>query len=909
MTVSRFLRICRQRLRSLIRKEALDDQLDRELSFHFEQLVEENLAAGMNPEDARREARLAIGNISVFKEECRDQRRVAWAHDFLQDLRYGLRMMRKHPGVTSIAAISLALGIGANTAILSVGSSLLLGTLPLPDSERLVIVNTIQDRNPRQRRLASIPDYVALSESSGTFESIGASIANQQNLGADEFGNPPERLFGQAVTPSLFEALKVQPLLGRVFLHDEAQIGRAAPVIILSHRLWQRRFGGDPAIAGKQIRLNGQTTTILGVMPPGFWYPRDDSEYWVPLAFNPTQLEGSARLFMITARLKAETTIEQAQADVKRIAAQLAGEYPDGHQGWSALVVPLRESWFGWARRPLLMLEGAVVLVLLIACANVSILLLGRLPARREEVSLRVMMGAGRGRIVRQFLTESMLLSLIGGALGLAVAYWGANSLEGVNPPPGGIPIAGIGQRSGIFGFAALLSVLSSLLFGSLPALASLSSGAEARQVSVRATRRNPSGTLVSVQIGLALMLLISSGLLLNSFIRLVYDDRGFDPNGVLTFEYRIPVGDYVRPMHSYHGLPAMDATPPTQATQRLYERLKVLPGVESVAASSAPPVGGLVQPMAVIHVEGRPLPTSASARDELTSVYFLVTENFFATLRTPILRGRGFEPQDTAAASWVAVINETMARRLWPGQDPLGKHFTVDAISGERPRKVVGIVRDVPLRYIRDGARPQSVAYTLYVQQPERFQGLSSGMFGQMTFFVRSSIDPATLEATARRAAAEVDPNRPLAAFQTLTDFVSEGMRTKGYYTFVVGVFAFMATVLAAIGVYGVMSFSVSQRTREIGIRMAMGATARDIVKMVAGKALRLVAIGLLFGILGSMALTRLIAFQLWGVTPTDPATYIGVTALLLGVSMTACFIPARRATRVDPTAAIRTE
>jgi putative ABC transport system permease protein len=289
--------------------------------------------------------------------------------------------------------------------------------------------------------------------------------------------------------------------------------------------------------------------------------------------------------------------------------------------------------------------------------------------------------------------------------------------------------------------------------------------------------------------------------------------------------------------------------------------------------------------------------------------VYFLVTENFFETLRTPILRGRGFEPQDTAESPWVAVINETMARRFWPGEDPIGKHFTVDAISGERPRKVVGIARDVPLRYIRDGRGSESVAYTLYVQQPERFQGLSSGMFGQMTFFVRSSIDPASLEAMARRAAAEVDPNRPLAAFQSLTDFVSEGMRTKGYYAFVVGVFAFMATVLAAIGVYGVMSVSVSQRTREIGIRMAMGATRRDIVAMVGAKALRLVAIGLLFGILGSMALTRLIAFQLWGVTPTDPATYIGITALLLGVSMTACLIPAHRATRVDPTVAIRTE
>jgi predicted permease len=909
MNLPRIVRIAGLRLRSIFRKEQLDEQLDDELSFHFEQLVREHIDYGMTEEEARREARRELGNSAVFKEECRDQRRVTWFHDFRQDLRYGLRMMGNHRGLTAIAALSLAFGIGANAAILSVGKSLMLDELPLPDADRLVAIGAFQGKSSPGNGLASVPDYIAWKERSRAFESMGMSIANRQDLGAEHDGDYPERLVGQAVTPSLLQALNVQPLLGRLFREDEAVMGAApARVIILSHGLWQRRFGGDPRILGKQIRLDGKGVIIVGVMPSGFWYPIEKSEYWIPLGVTHFQMQGSARLFLVTARLKDGTTLEQAQADLQSVGAQLAVDSPDRHRGWTIWSMSLRQYWFGWLRQPMLMLEVAVALVLLIACANVSTLLLARVPARRPEIAMRVLMGAGRGRIIRQFLSESLLLSLIGGVGGLLLAWGGVRILEALNPPPGRIPISGMGGTSGILGLTALLSALSCLLFGLLPALAAFSTGNELQHASSHRRHSSPSGVLVSVQIGLALILLISSGLLMNSFVRLVLDDRGFDPRGVLTFQYRIPALEYTRPARSYQGLVSSHAVPPTQEMQRVYERVRTLPGAQSVAASSAPPVDGLVLPIATLLVEGRAVPNTPAERAAASATYFLVTENFFSTLKTPIARGRDFSSRDTSSAPWVAVINETLAHRFWPGEDPIGKHFTVDAVSGERVREVIGVIRDVPLRYVRPEA-PQAVAYTLYRQQSESYEGLNASMFGQMTFFIRSAGEPMSLEPAVRQAIAEVDPNRPPAEFQTMTQFVGASMRARRFYVTALGVFAFMATVLAAVGVYGVMSVSVAQQTREIGIRMAMGARTKDIVAAVGGQTLPWVLVGVLAGLVGSLVLTKQIEALLWQVTPTDATTFISLTTLLVAVAVGACFVPARRAMRVEANIALRTE
>ena len=907
MTFSRLIHICRQRVQALFRRNRLDEELDQELLFHLEQLEQENLESGMSPSEARRAARLSLGNIVVLKEECRDQRRVSWFYDFRQDARYALRMTRKHPGVTAIAAVSLALGIGANTAILNVGAALLMGDLPLPDSDQLVIVRSVPPNDPRLVNHSSVPDYVAWSEGNRTFESMGLSIANQQDLSGDDIGVAAERVFGQAVTPSLFDTLGVHPRLGRGLRQDEAQTGMPARVVILSDRLWQRRFHGDPDIVGKAIRMNGKEVKVVGVMPRGFWYPIENSEYWVPLAFTRFQLEASGRLFMVTGRLKAGTTLEQAQADVDGISKQLELALAR-NRGWRARIVPLRRYWFGWILQPLLTLEAGVILVLLIVCANISTLLLARVPAWRPEISLRLKMGAGRGRIVRQFLAESLLLSLIGGACGVLVARWGVSILEALRPPPAGIKISGLVQESGILGLAVLLSVVSSLIFGLVPALVASSSGSDIREATTQRKRGSLSGILISAQIGLALILLVSSGLLINSFIRLVFDDRGFNPKGLLTFQYRIPVEDYTKRFTSYRGLPGMEITPPTEAIQRVYEKLKTLPGAESVAGSSAPPLNGLLLPRATLHIEGRPDPTTPSEEAAANVVYFLVTDNFFETMKTPLLRGRDFDSRDTRSAPWVAVINQTLAQRLWPGEDPIGRHFTADAAFGERPREVIGIVRDVALRSVDNGV-PQAVAYTHYLQQPERYEGLNTGMFGQMTFIVRSNQDPAVMAAAARRAVAEVDPHRSLANVQTLAESLGGAIESRGYPVAALAVFAILATILVGVGVYGVMSSSVSLRAREVRIRLAMGAKARDIVGLVGVRAFWPVAAGLMFGSLGSLTLTRLLDGQLWGVTSTDATTFVAVTALLIGVSVAACFIPARRAMRVSPSRALRIE
>jgi putative ABC transport system permease protein len=735
---------------------------------------------------------------------------------------------------------------------------------------------------------------------------MGASLSSQQDLGGDDISAVAERIAGQAATPSLFDTLKVPPQFGRVFRNDEAQIGKSAPVIIISDRLWRRRFAGDSGIVGKQIRLNGRNLEVIGVMPPGFHYPNGEADFWVPLTFTPFQMQASARLFTVAGRLKPGSTLEQAESDVDSILAETERGLPGQHIEWHARLVQLRNSWFGWIAQPLLTLEGAVILVLLIACANVSTLLLARLPARQPEVTVRLIMGASRSRIVRQFMTESLLLSLTGGALGIFVAWWGVRSLESLRPPPGGISISGIAGESGVLGLVLVLSIASSLIFGLIPALVAFSSGTDPRQATAHRRRGRLSGILVSTQVGLALVLLISSGLLLNSFVRLIFDDRGFQPAGMLTFDYRIPVQEYVQNYGSYRGMPAMTITPPTQGMQRVYERLKALPGVDSVAGSSAPPVNGIVPPLATLIIEGKTVPETPAERAAANAYYFLVTDNFFGTMKAQLLRGRDFETRDTRSSPWVAVINETMANRFWPGEDPIGKRFTVDAAFGEQPREVIGVVRDVALQYIRNGTS-QAVAYTLYLQQPEKYEGFNTGAFGQMTFFIRSEQNPSRLASAVRRAVAEIDPDHPVANIRTMDEFVSSVMRTRRYDVSALGVFALMATVLAAVGVYGVISSSVSQRTREIGIHMAMGAGARDIVRLVGARVLRLVAMGLLFGLLASLLLTRLLESQLWGVTPTDPPTFAAVIVLLTGVSLAACFIPARRAMRVDPAEALR--
>jgi predicted permease len=916
MVLSRPIRIWRRRIRSLVRKDDLDAQLGQEIAFHFEQLVQEKIAEGLALKEARQAARRALGNIPLLEEQCRDQRRVGWLQDLWQDVKYGVRMLRQNPGFTLIAGISLAMGIGANTAILGALRATLLGNLPFPNGDRLVLLRTYPEENPAiLNNNATIPDYVAWKQQSRSFESMGASIADHsRDFGAEQDGRPAERIEGQGFAPSLFLALGVHPFLGRTFTEEEAEIDHPAPVMVLSYRLWQRRFGADPGVLGKQVRLSGDNMTIIGVMPPDFQYPIEETDYWVPLGINRFQLQGSARYFTVTARLNPGVSVQQAQAEMDAIVTQLAHDFPDRHKGWRVRILTLREAWYGWMKVPVATLEGAVALVLLIACANVAGLLLARGTARRQEIAMRMALGAGRGRVLRQMLTESLLLSLIGGALGTFIAWGALRLLVHMNPPVASQRMADVVVDLPLIGLLALLSIGTGLVFGVVPAIACFKLDLagplkeSARNSGPPHSRHRLQSVLVTLQIASALVLLIGSGLLINSFVRLAGFDPNFDLSGLLTFEYRMPQQQYVHEIGVFQGAPYAAIDPsPTPTIRQVYERLQAVPGAESVAGISLPPVNSLVLNRTSFSIEERPMAQSAADRNAFRAVYFLITPNFFAAMRTPLVRGRDLNDFDTVSGTWVAIINETMARRFWPGEDPIGKRLTLGVVSGEQPREIVGVVRDIPLR--RTQAEADPVIYASYLQQSPAYRGPNANMFGQMTFLLRSSGDPMSLLPAARHAVAEVDPDRAITKIQTMEQYWGGGMRDKRYLVLVLGAFAFVATVLATIGIYGVMAYSVAQRTREIGIRMALGASPHKILTLIGGRAAILISCGVLLGLAGSLGLSRLIASQLWGIKPTDPATFAGVSLLLIAVALLACFVPARRAIQVDPTEALRSE
>src|SRR5262245_44038742 len=471
MTFARFLRVARHRLFSLAKKENLDSDLSREFAFHFDQLVQENIESGMSPEEAKRAAHRALGNAELLKEQCRDQRRIGWLQDFWQDARYGLRMLRQNPGFTVIAAVSLALGIGANTAILTAMNAVLRGSLPYENQDRLLMIRTFPLNNPSQLSNASLPDYFAWKNQSRSFESIGASLSDQRDLDRSEDGTPPEHLVGKGFSPELFPILGIQPLSGRLFSESDYRPGQLASVVLISEGLWRRRFGGDSEILNKKVRLNNLPMTVIGVMPAYFPYTQELVDFWLPMSLTrPT--ESSARYFIVTGRLKNGITLKQAQAELDSIAAQLARDFPERNRGWGVRVQPIRDYLFGWMKPSLLTLEGAVVFVLLIACANVTGLLLARGGARRPEIAMRVALGARRWRIVRQLLTESLLLAMLGGVLGLFAARWGLSGIVAMTPPPGAARFGEIHMSFGALEVTAFTSIIAGLGFGLLPAFA-----------------------------------------------------------------------------------------------------------------------------------------------------------------------------------------------------------------------------------------------------------------------------------------------------------------------------------------------------------------------------------------------------------------------------------------------------
>ena len=827
------------------------------------------------------------------------------------DLVYGLRLLVKKPLFSLVIVLSLAVGIGLNTAIFTLMNSILLRSLPFPNPDRLVTLSSVPPGHPDQPDGVSVPVLFTWKEQARSLESIGALVNNAVDFGAEENGQPAERVQGENVTPGLLQALGVQPMIGRLFTESEDEVDHPAPVIILSHRLWMRRFGGDKDILKRKVLINGENTAIVGVMGPDFRITDEKGEYLAPLPLNRFQLRGSARYLTIAARLKPGVTLQQAQSEMDGIAAQLARQFParesDHGKPWTVRIQTFREGMFGFMGRPLLLLQVAVGFVLLIACANGAGLLMARAGSRQTEVAIRAALGAGRGRLFQQFLTESLLLAIVSGILGVWLAWGLVEALVAMAPT--WLPnLHAIRIDATVLLFSAGISLLTGLLFGLIPAAqGSKAAFVESLKAATRGgtagrARHRLRALLVAGQLALALMLLIGSGLLIRSFLQLQGADLGCDPHGLLTFRYRFSDKRYSKPVGPYHGRVLWEMSDvPAAGITRVFERLQIVPGLRSVAGTVYPPLTG-----------NNPIPFTIQGKqaanpDEFTADFYPVTPNFFNTMKIRLLRGRDFTDRDTVHAPWVAIVNETMARRFFPNENPLGQRIRVDLSPEDQPREIIAVVHDIPASHPQ--TRQDPAIYIPFVQAAAHSTGPFTGLHLQMTFLMRTAGDPMSALSAVRAAVEEVDRNQPLIDPRTEDSYLAVQAQYPRYYSMLLGLFAAVATGLAAVGIYGVMAFAVEQRTREIGIRMALGAGRWDVLKLVFRQSLAVIAIGVAAGIAGAAALTRFISSQIWEVKTSDPGTFAGLTLLLMAIAIFACVVPTRRAVQVDPTDALRHE
>jgi putative ABC transport system permease protein len=801
--------------------------------------------------------------------------------NLLQDLRYAVRMLLKRPGFTVVAVVTLALGIGANTAIFSVVNGVLLQPLPFDNPAELAMVwENHQGRGGPDREWLSPADFEDWRAQNTSFSHLSAI----NNWGPTLTGlAEPEPLVGAAVSHDLFTLLGREPVLGRSFRPEEDKAG-APRVVVLSNELWQRRFGSDREIVGKSISLNQENFTVVGVMPAGFKFPViANTELWCPLRpiINPSCQRGCVTLRVI-ARMKRGVSLATAAADLNAIAQRLESEYPETNTKVGATVVPLHEQLVGNMRRPLLVLLAAVGFVLLIACVNVANLMLSRSRTRQREIAIRAALGASRRRVIRQMLTESSLLVTIGGALGLLLAVWLLRIFSGL-APVGAPRFDEIRIDATVLGFTLGAAILTGLIFGLLPAL-----GVSRLDLnrSLKEGKGTPDGhhsgrlrgALVIAEMALALMLLIGGGLLMKSFLLLQRVDPGFNPNQVLTLRLflnrtQYPEGQQIRGFYA-----------------SLLDRLKTLPGAQGVAAISNLPLAGNNTDTSFL-IEGQPVPPAGRGP---VAWYNSVSPNYFSTMEMGVVKGRVFTDHDDEKSPRVVIISETMARRYWPGQEPLGQRI---GSGPDNWREIVGVVKDVK-HFGLDADTPPSM-YFPFRQTPTR----------GMTLVVRTVGSPLGVVPALRRDIWTADRNLAITQVLTMNELVSSSITQQRFIVLLLGCFAALALVLAAVGIYGVMSYSVTQRTHEIGIRVALGARNTNVLALVLKSGMMLAAIGAAIGVLGALALTRLMSTLLFGVTPKDAPTFIGLSLGLLAVALIACYLPARRATKVDPLVALRYE
>lgn len=797
-----------------------------------------------------------------------------------QDMKYGVRMLIKHPGFTVVAVLTLALGIGANSAIFSVVNAVLLRPLQFKEPDRLV---KLWETLPQQGLTGSVsaPNFLDWREQNQVFTELSAyETANFSLQGKDQ----PERVLGVSTTAGFFDVISTPPQLGRTFQAGEDQAGRNL-VAVISDRLWQRNFGADPEIVGKSITLGGESFNVIGVMPPGFEFPSATTDVWTPLVFSKEQLaERGNHSLRVIGRLKADATLQQAQEQMSAIARRIAQQYPDNQAGRDIKLIRLQEETVQNVRPALLILLGAVGFVLLIACTNVANLLLARAATRRREIAIRTALGAGRARLVRQFLTESLLLSLMGGALGLIVGKWGVDALVAL--ASGFLPRASeIGLDARVLGFTLLLSMMTAIVFGLAPALQISKTDVQEALKEGGSSGSSPRGNwlrslLAVAEIAAALMLLVGAGLLIRSFMRLQQVNTGLRPQNVLTMKITLPEAKYKTKESAitFH--------------DQVLGRVSALPGVETAGMINILPIQQYGW-NGHIRVEGIP-----QNDPPLLVEYRTASTDYFRTLGIPLVQGRLFNTGDTATATQVVVVNQTFVRQLLAGQDPIGKRIN----NGDNEvnwMTITGVVGDVRQSGLSRPTRPELfIPYT----QPQ-------GNSQSMSLVVRAASDPTTLANAIRREVLAVDPNQPIYDIQTMETVIGKSVSNQRLNMLLMGIFAALAMTLALVGIYSVMSYMVTQHTREIGIRIALGAQTGHILKLVLGQGLLLTFIGVGLGLLGAYGLTRLMASLLYEVKSTDPVTFLAVSLLLVAVALLACYLPARRASRVDPMVALRYE
>jgi putative ABC transport system permease protein len=883
----------------LFRRARTERQLDAELQFHLEQQIADYVATGMTPEEAQRRARLEFGGLDQVKEECRDIGAARLIESLIQDLRYGLRQLRRNPAFTTVAILTLTLGIGATTAIFSVVDTVLLKSLPYPHSDRIVqLVIHVPDGD----RICSIPELMAMREASGRLLEDFAAYDFSSTAVNLTGGERPEQVKGIHVSANYFTLFGTSIAKGELFTASEDRPG-GPHVVAISYGLWQSRFGGDSEVVGKKILLGGEPYLITGVLGRSF-HPDPPADIWLPLQADPNSTD-RANYLLGAARLRSGTTLAQVNAKLKLGTGPFQREFPgDIRAPGTFAAIPLLNIEVGGVRSELLVLLGAVCFVLLIACANVANLLLARGTLREKEIAIRTAVGAARSRIVRQLLTESVLLSFAGGAIGLVSGLVGVHAILAINP--GNIPR--IGPNGGavtldwrLVAFAVAVSVASAILFGMFPAFhcsRSDLSGAlkEGGSPSGTGLQQNKSRSiLVIAEIALALVLLAGAGLLIRTFIAMRRADPGMNPHHVLTLQMALTGRRFEK------------TTAATQMERNAEERVSRLPGVVEVAAACWLPLEGPFYTMR-FNIEGRPL--SANTAYTGRAQWDPVSTGFFKVLQIPLVRGRLFTSWDDQAAPGVVIINEVMAKRFWPKINPIGQRVLVGIGEGpefkEPPREIIGVVGNV--RNLGLGVDPPATIYVPSAQLTNSGTALLNRL-APVRWLVRTKVPPFSLSSEIQQQLRVASGGLPVASITSMDQVLMNSMSQNSFNTALLTLFGCIALLLAGIGIYGVIAYSVERQSHEIGIRMALGAEQSDVLRMVVGRGMKLALIGVATGIAGALALMRFLASLLYGVKTNDPLTLVAVSVILLGVALLACYIPARRAARVDPLVALRHE